>query len=288
MTGRAFFPAILAVAGALHFAACSARVDPASRAERYELTGRVVAIDEASGRVTVAHKAVPGYMDAMTMEFAVEPRSDVSTLAMGDRLRATLVVAGDRSWIENLERLDGEAAGFEVEGGREPEIGAVLPAFELVDSNGHSFGPQRFAGRPTLLTFIYTRCPLPDYCERMTSNFEAVALELKAAGDNAPALLVISIDPDYDSPEVLREYARKRVSQQSPVDRWTFATGSTESIRDIASFCGLSYETRSGQIVHSLRTIVISPDGRVAAILRGNSWTAEEAVAELRKARGRP
>lgn len=285
MDRRAFVVATFAATGALLGSSCASRA-VRSDAERHELSGRVVSIDGNSGRVTVAHKVIPGFMDAMTMEFVVEPPSILSTLTPGDRIRATLVVDAERSWLEGIERLEGSSAGFDVDEATDPDIGAPVPAFSLIDQSGRRFGLERLAGRPVLVTFLYTQCPLPDYCARMTSNFEAVARALDAASNDRAALVCISIDPEHDTPDVLSAYADQHVTPSAQIDRWTFATGSVEEVRAIAGFFGLSYETQSGQIVHSLRTVVVSPQGKVAAILRGNTWTADEAVAELMKADG--
>ncbi len=283
MHRRARVAATLAVSGALLVSACARNVARPS-AHRYELNGRVVSIDTSSGRATVAHKAIPGYMDAMTMEIQVEPPSAVATLTPGDRIRATLVVDDEHTWIEYIERLEGTDAGFDVDDARDPDIGALVPPFELTDQNGRRFGPERFRGRAVLVSFIYTRCPLPDYCARMTANFDEVArtLESRPLGRQTPwSLLSISIDPEHDSPAVLRDYAAAEAPSSGSFERWTFATGSPDEVRAVARFFGLSYETQSGQIVHSLRTILVGRDGKVAAIFRGNAWTVDDAVAAI-------
>ena len=286
MNRRAFVAATLAVSGALLVFACSNPAPPSS-ASRHELTGRVVSIDASSGRITVAHKAIPGFMDAMTMEMAVEPPSSVAALTPGDRIRATIVVDEERTWIENVERLEGADAGFDIDDARDPDLGAQVPPFELTDQNGQRFGWERFRGQAVLVSFIYTRCPLPDYCARMTANFDEIArtLESRPSGRRTKwALLSISIDPDHDSPAVLRDYAAVQAPNAGNFDRWTFATGSPDEVRSVARFFGLSYETQSGQIVHSLRTVLVGPDGRVAKLYRGNAWTTDEAIRALESA----
>lgn len=226
-------------------------------------------------------------MDAMTMEMAVEPPSSVAALIPGDRIRATMVVDEERTWIENVVRLEGDDAGFDIDDARDPDIGAQVPPFELTDQNGQRFGWERFRGQTVLVSFIYTRCPLPDYCARMTANFDEIArtLESHRTGRRAPwALLSISIDPDHDTPAVLRDYAAVQAPTAGNFERWTFATGSPDEVRAVARFFGLSYETRSGQIVHSLRTVLVGPDGRVSRLFRGNTWTTDEAIRALESA----
>ncbi len=284
MNRRAFVAASIAATGALSVLGCSAPTTPDPSVERHELTGRVVAVDAPSGRVTLAHKAIPGFMDAMTMELAAEPPSSIASLTPGDRIRATLVVDRGRTWIEGVERLSGDNAGFDVDDANDPEIGTVIPRLELTDQNGKRFDWERFRGRSVLVSFIYTRCPLPDYCARMTSNFESVSSmvdSLPADRRDRMALLSVTIDPEFDTPVILRAYAAQQAPLARNFERWTFATGSPEEVRAVARFFGLSYEKQSGQIIHSLRTVVVGPDNRVAAIFRGNTWTPEEAVQAL-------
>jgi protein SCO1/2 len=118
----------------------------------------------------------------------------------------------------------------------------------------------------------------------MTANFEEIARTLKSRppGRRAPwALLSISIDPEHDSPAVLRDYAAMQAPTAGSFERWTFATGTPDEVRAVARFFGLTYETQSGQIVHSLRTVLVGPDGKVAAIFRGNAWTVDDAVTAI-------
>ena len=275
--------ASLAVAGALPVLSCTRSGVPGAP-RRYELSGRVVSVDTSTGLVTVAHKAIPGFMDAMTMELASRPPSSTATLTPGDRIRATLVVSGGDSWIEGIERLEGADVEFQVDDARDPEIGSEVPAFKLTDQNGTRFGLERFRGRAVFVSFIYTRCPLPDYCARMTANFEALVKateSLTSDPSRACAFLSISIDPEHDTPAVLREYAAAQAPSAGGFERWTFATGTSDEVRGVARSFGLSYETAGGQIVHSLRTVLIAPDGRVAAILRGNTWTQDDAIRAL-------
>ena len=205
-------------------------------------------------------------MDAMTMEMAVEPPSSVAALTPGDRIRATIVVDEERTWIENVERLEGADAGFDIDDARDPDLGAQVPPFELTDQNGQRFGWERFRGQAVLDEIART-------------------LESRPSGRRTKwALLSISIDPDHDSPAVLRDYAAVQAPNAGNFDRWTFATGSPDEVRAVARFFGLSYETQSGQIVHSLRTVLIGPDGRVAKLFRGNAWTTDEAIRALESA----
>jgi protein SCO1/2 len=168
----------------------------------------------------------------------------------------------------------------------EPQVGDKVPDFELLNQAGKRIRLAQFAGKPLLLTFIYSRCPLPDYCIRMSNNFGEVAKTLKASDPNLYGrvqMLSVSIDPAYDRPEVLRKYAKTYAGDADPnLEHWTFATGTPEQVRKIADYFGLAYEQQSGQIIHSLRTAVVAPDGKIAFLYKGNDWKSGDVVRDLK------
>ena len=137
-----------------------------------------------------------------------------------------------------------------------------------------------------MITFIYTRCPLPDYCPRMSRNFSEIhaAIMKDPSLQSGVHLLSISFDPQFDTPEVLRGYGSGYAGRSSaePFSRWEFVTGSVEEVKKAADFFGVSYRPDSGQIVHSLRTALVAPGGKLVRIFRGNDWQPGEIVAELR------
>ncbi|MBK7597286.1 MAG: SCO family protein [Acidobacteria bacterium] len=136
-----------------------------------------------------------------------------------------------------------------------------------------------------MLTFIYTRCPMPDYCPLMSNNFSKIREDLltRPESKNNTRLLSITVDPDFDKPAVLREYGlRYAGSDKDAVFKmWEFATGTPEQIKAVAQFFGLNYWPEKGQIIHGLRTAIIAPDGRVFKIYRGNEWKPSEIVEQL-------
>jgi protein SCO1 len=275
----------------LALAACSA--PPAGPEERYELHGTVVSVDADRQRVKLDHKAIPGYMDAMTMEFRVKDARMLPALTPGKLVTADLVVAAGSSWIENVvvsSPAGAPSLPSRVEGATEPAPGAPAPAFALVDHESKPATLERYRGKAIALTFIYTRCPLPDYCPLMTSNFATVRREIARAPEAAARiqLLSITIDPEYDTPEVLARYAREFASDESGrvADNWAFLTGTPDRVREAAHAYGLVYETLSGTIDHSLRTAVIAPDGRLLSVYRGNDWRPSALAAELIRAAG--
>ncbi len=250
---------------------------------RYELRGTVVSVDKAQRQAVIEHEEIPGLMHAMTMPFNVREDWVLEALAPGQSVEAALVVKGDRSWIEDV-RIS-QSRSVDTPGARSvlPAPGDAVPGFGLVDQDGRPIDLAQFRGRPLLMTFIYTRCPLPDFCPRTNMNFAEVYRGLRSlpASDRKPRLLTVSFDTEYDKPAVLKEYAR-RFMNPPDFGEWTFATGSEEEIRAITGHFGLIYRHESGQITHSLVTALIAPDGRLEKLYLGNQWTPGEILAAYR------
>ena len=250
---------------------------------RFDLKGKVVAVDQAGKQVTLAHEKIPGFMEAMTMPFNVADDWALSVLAPGQEVEATLVVKEDRSWIENLRISKAEEVKGSAVSSPGPKPGDEVPDFSLVSQDNQRIHIHQYRGRPLLLTFIYTRCPIPDYCPRTSSHFSEIHRSLKSVADpgKRPHLLTISFDTEHDSPAVLRKYAARYMNPVSFQD-WEFATGSADEIKKITGYFGLTYQPEFGQITHSLVTALIGPDGGIKRIYPGNQWTARQILAGLR------
>ncbi len=271
----------------LSLAACSHK--PAGR--RYELQGRVVAVDAAAHQLTIAHHDIPGLMAGMTMPFLVSDKDlwIFKSIAPGDQVYATLVLS-DHAELQDVSFTRGsDTAAGGVSALHIPQPGDEVPDFTLVNQNGKGIQFQQFRGKPLLLTFIYTRCPFPDYCLRMSHNFSEVMQQLqkdpKAFGE--AQLLSISIDPEHDKPATLRSYGERYVGGIDPrFTHWQFASGSPEQVRLAADFFGLAYNQKDGQIVHGLVTVLIGKDGRVVKVYFGNDWKPEQVAADFVAAAG--
>jgi len=217
------------------------------------------------------------------MPFSVREDWALEALAPGQTIQATLVVQGDRSWIEGIRISQSAAGGRPETAVAMPGIGEEVPDFKLINQDTAQIRLAQYRGRPLLLTFIYTRCPLPDYCPRTSRNFSEVyrGLTSVAKAGQKPHLLTVSFDTEYDTPAVLREYARRYMN---PPDFgvWEFATGSPEDIKKITSYFGLIYRKESGQITHSLVTALIGADGKLKQIFQGNEWTPSQVLNAFR------
>jgi protein SCO1 len=252
--------------------------------QRYELNGTVVSVDRALQRATIAHEDIPGFMGAMTMPFILKDRWVFGVLAPGDRVSAVLVVDPGSSWLEGIsitKAATQEPGTQKIQGSSEPQAGDLVLDFSLVNQDGKLVRLSHYRGRAVVLTFIYTRCPLPDYCPLMSYNLDEIT---KALRKEPPLyakthLISISIDPDHDTAKVLRQYGK---SYSDDFGHWEFASGSRSQVREIAGFFGLNYFQEGGQIVHSLCTALVGPDGRLLKLYRGNEWKPEAVLSDLR------
>ena len=268
----------------------AAAYEASASARTFPIAGVVQAVG-ADGRVTVAHEEIPGFMDAMTMSFAVKEPWVAKVAAPGDRLTGTLVVDAARSWIQGTSLTkppEGTGSAAEPDApasdGIGPAAGTPVPSVALQDQAGRTVTARDFAGRDLVVTFVYTRCPLPDFCPRMMARLNDAAARLHKAGRRDDVQMVaITIDPAHDTPDVLAEYGRTHIKEPDgdPFRRWSMLTGTPEAIAAWASFFALTYEKDGAEIAHGLRTAVIDREGKVVGILRGNDWTTNELMGLL-------
>jgi protein SCO1/2 len=256
--------------------------------KRYDFKGKVVAVEPDKHLVTVSHEDVKGFMPAMTMSFTVHSESDLQILAPGDEITATLVVDGAHSWLEGLIIARESANPSAMPAVIIAKEGDEVPNFTLRNQDDREIRIRNYRGKALLLTFIYTRCPVPDYCTLMSDNFAQIDRELGKDPEiyAKTHLLSISIDPEYDTPKVLRSYGAAHTEryQNETFAHWEFASGTKEQVKEIAQYFGLTYFPEKDQIIHALRTVIVNPDGKIAKIYNGNEWKPEEVVAEIKKA----
>ena len=275
----------------LGLSACKSAPPKASDgAKRFEVKGKVVSADKGEHKVTIAHEEIKDYMEAMTMPFTLLDDWVYSELKPGALIQATLVVDQNRTWLENpvvSNVADPNLVGKEVETSVEPKVGDAVPEFSLTNQDGKKISLKKYAGRTVLLTFIYTRCPMPDQCPLMSTNFAFLNQQLasNAALKDKVSLLSVSVDPEFDKPKVLREYGLKYINSTKPdaFARWDFATGSNDEVKKVGQFFGLNYWPEKDQVIHNLRTVMISADGKVAKTYRGNEWKPDQVLKDLEK-----
>src|SRR5208283_2339775 len=243
---------------------------PEAGAKAYAARGIVRQIADDRHNVTIQHEAIPGYMSAMTMDFPVKNTNELNGISAADEITFKLMVGETDSWIESIHLVAHHAENaanntriFQVPP-TELKPGDPLPDCELVAEDGSPVRFSDFRGRVVAFTFFFSRCPLPDYCPRMSKNFSETR-KLILSTPNAPTnwlLLCISFDPEFDKPEVLSSYAGFYRNGDS--NHWLFAAAPSNSLARLAPGLDLMIMRIGGNIMsHNLRTVVLDPQGRI-------------------------
>jgi protein SCO1 len=263
-----------------------------SNERRYPIEGQVLAVDRTRQEITLKHGDIKGFMPGMTMSFKVIDPAALTSTKPGDLVRATLVVSESLGRLDNIVTTGNVPLAEDAPagpGGPMLDVGDMAPDASLVDQDGRTRTFSEWRGKTVAVTFVYTRCPVPDFCPLMDRNFAAVqrAVEADAALAERVHLLSVSFDPDHDTPKVLHQHAQ-RVGAHPRV--WTWLTGPRAEVEKFALAFGVSTmrdDKPSQDIVHNLRTAVIDRAGKIATLLTGNDWTPETLLVKLREADGR-
>jgi protein SCO1/2 len=236
-------------------------------ARSYSVDGVVVAVDPAARTMLVSHRPIVNYMDAMMMPFHAIDAGELRDLRPGTRVRFTLDVSRTGSVARNIRRT-GETTLAPV--APHLAIGDALPAFRLTDSSGRSVTPADLRGKVIAINFIYTRCPLPDVCPRLSANFAALQRRFADRVGRDLLLLSVTVDPDYDTPAVLADYARRWAARS---DGWLFLTGDPGPL---AAALGELYWADEGTIGHNSMTSIVDRNGRLAAVVEGADFRPDQ------------
>ncbi len=244
-----------------------------SCARHYRAQGIILAVDRANQTVTISHRAIPGYMEAMAMPFHVDAKTDWDALRPGSRINFQLKVThqatlarhihvGQQAVVDQfpIPQAEGKVA-----------IGSNIPDFTLIDQDGRAAKLSSFRGQLVAIDFIYTRCPLPDVCPRLSANFA----RLQKRFATRIVLLSITLDPEYDTPAILTEYAHRWHADSGT---WRFLTGPPEEIRKVAGHFGVVYWPEEGTLTHTSSTAIIDRAGRLAALVEGSSFTSQQLI----------
>lgn len=254
----------------------------------YAVKGVIQRIEAEDLTLVVKHEAIPGYMPAMVMPFEVRNAAEMAGLEIGDEITFAMMVTETDGWIERLKKT-GVNVPIQAQPTRlvrdvEPlNEGDLMTNYPFTNSLGTRFELADFAGKAYALTFIFTRCPFPEFCPKMNNNIQKAydSLSADSAISTNWAFVSLSFDPDFDTPEQLASYSSRY--KRDPL-RWQFATGAMVEIDAITEQFGLAFVFRDGTYDHKLRTVVVDPKGRIQKILIGNQWTGDELAAEMRKA----
>lgn len=255
-------------------------------AQKFSVRGVVREIEAQEKMVRIAHEEIPGYMAAMTMPFSVNDAKVLRNVRRGDDVEFELIVTESDSWISRIATITPADVTTSASQLREPsasgdignerlETGESIPDFALTDQRGEPFQFHNLKGKAVLLTFIYTRCPIPNFCPLMSKNFADLQQRLEKEFPGQFHLLSVSIDPEFDTPQILNGYA-ERFSYDP--ETWTYAAGTLEQIQHVGGLFGLTREPENGLISHDLRTALIDQEGRLVHVWKGNVWTPFEVM----------
>ena len=275
---------VLAGCVALALLGCGRSTNSEEGADHYDTRGVVRGFSPDRSTIEIQHENIPGYMPAMTMPFVTRDPKQIADLKTGDAISFRMAVTQKDFWIENVKKIGREdvnvaeptaARSASAERDSRLKEGDEMPAFSLTDESGERISLESFRGRPFVITFVFTRCPVPNFCPRMSSNFEELQAAIKAGTGTLAAtrLLSVTLDPDYDTPKVLSDYA---AFHHADSKIWTFATGDEKQIDSLTRAFSVYRQNEGGTISHGLATALINCDSRIERIWRGNAWMPAE------------
>jgi protein SCO1/2 len=255
----------------------------------YGLQGQVLSLNADRTEATIKHEEIKGFMPAMTMPYKVREAKELEGIVPGDLINGTLVVVSNDAYLKAVKKV-GQAplektpeatetatSGFEL-----LKTGAPVPDAKFVNQDGKKWTFASLKGKAVVLTFIYTRCPMPTFCPMMDRNFVALQDRLKADPDLNVHLVTVSFDPATDTPAVLKQHAKKLGADTR---LWTFLTGDRDEIDKFASKFGVSVmrsQVDARDITHNLRTAILDRSGNLVKVYTGNDWTPAEAMADIK------
>ena len=300
--GRGMCAALLSAGLLFSLAGCQssqrAATDGASTsaAPGYFVRGQIQGLDEKDSSIVLKHEAIPGLMPAMTMDYKLANPTEISELHPGDRITATMLADKGPDGPTNL-RLTELVVTAQAQADYKPAVqyhvpaqGDAVPDFKLLNQSGHSIDMKQFRGKVVAMTFIYTRCPLADYCPRMSRNFAqmdaALAADPKLYAETH--LLTVSFDPTYDTPQVLRSYGGAYTGRYSKetFGHWDFAVPSVAELPKMEQWfdVGVTPGNSKEGLQHSLTTVIFGKDGKVLAFYPTKDWTVADALKVMRDA----
>jgi len=281
---------LLTACVALALFGCGRSANSDERGDHYDTRGVVRGFSPDRSTIEIQHENIPGFMPSMTMPFVPRDPRQIADLKTGDAISFRMAVTQKDFWIENVKKIRREdvnvaepKAAPPVAAGDDARLkeGDEIRPFSLTNQNGERISLETFRGQPFVLTFVFTRCPVPNFCPRMSNNFEELQTAIKSGTGTLTTtrLLSITLDPDYDTPKILSDYAAYHHADSKI---WTFATGDEKEIDSLTRAFSVYRKNEGGTISHGLATALIDRDGRIERIWRGNAWTPAEVTEAIK------
>jgi protein SCO1/2 len=265
----------------------SAPESASAKPRAFTVRGVVREVKSDGRTLIVKHEEITNYMAAMTMPFRVRDTNELTGLQPGDNIAFRLTVTADESWIDQIART-GHAPPTETEPAPAPTDApaefrlTTIPDFALTNEFGQPLSLHGFQGRAVAMTFFFTRCPIPEYCPRLTRNFQGAMERLKALPDGPTNFhfLSISFDP-VDTPALLRSYARQ---YRYDSNHWSFVTGNHQQILELARGFGVGVTKEGSLYNHNFSTVIFDAAGRLQNMWPIGGDMTDQIVAEINKA----
>jgi len=280
---------LLAGCVALALLSCGRSTNSDERADHYDTRGVVRGFSPDRSTIEIQHENIPDFMPSMTMPFVTRDPKQIADLRTGDAISFRMAVTKKDFWIENVKKIRREDVNVAepkrtspVSADRDARLteGDKMRPFSLTNQNGERISLDTFHGNSLVLTFVFTRCPVPNFCPRMSNNFGELQETIKSStGTLANArLLSVTLDPAYDTPKILSDYA---AFHHADSKIWSFATGDEKEIDSLTRAFSVYRQNEGGTISHGLATALINKEGRIDKIWRGNAWTPAEIIKEI-------
>lgn len=288
---RFCFVAVLLSLGVLVTTSCkreeTSAVDSGSTPNTYSVTGIVVSLNPADASAIIKHQTIPGYMMAMTMPFAVKDTNELAGLQAGEEVTFQMLVTMDDMWIEDVKKtgvvtnLPPTTGHFRLVREVEPlEVGDELPEYHFINEQGEAVSLSQWRGNALVLSFLFTRCPVPNFCPLTARKLVEMQNKLSAQSANPTNwhILCITVDPEWDTPEQLKQFGE---AYGLKLEHANLLTGELIDITAIAEQFGLRFWTEAGTISHNLRTVVVDAGGMIQTNMIGNEWAVEDLMGQV-------
>lgn len=254
----------------------------------YHLRGVALGKSDQTNELSVRHGAISGFMPAMTMAYRIKDPTVIHKVQPGDLITADVLVPSDSSdyFLDNVAITSGtkERLIHSVLPPHQLLPGEAIPNISLLNQDGRTIGLEDFRGKALLITFIYTRCPMPTACPRISSHLSRVneALSKNPEAYSKSHLISISLDPSYDTPAIMRNYGLAYLNgNREGFSHWEFVSTTVPDLTRLAVALGLIYTVKAGQITHTMQTVLISPDGKFIQAWPGSDWTEDDVTAAV-------
>jgi protein SCO1 len=277
----------ISAAALLLFVVCQCQA-----AQRYSASGVVLQVDRRRQSLKISCREIPGYMAAMVMDFPVRAVNELDGISPGVMVDFTLVVAENSAYAQSIRIHQFQSTDQEPMAARQLSlvsklvdseagttkpltVGQRVPDFSLISDKREPIKLSQFAGKIIAITFLYTHCPLPNYCYRLSNNFAIVQKRFAMRMGRDLVLLSVTFDPEHDQPDVLAQYAGKNW-KAADAQGWYFLTGPLREIQRVSLEFGMNFWQDEGLITHALHTIVLDRNAQLVANLEGNEFTAQQ------------